>query len=168
MHNRLSNMEQGCCRTLKKEKKKTPTSSSPSIIPFRDQSSQRAGLWYKLVDDQQAVAAQLDHPATALQLLGWDHLTALTEDGLPRWTGEHRDTETSQASYIQNILYILYVRNIKMTLNYYHHLTGHVQTHPWTDARMKTDGCTDRKDKTKPSTVNPLYDRGHTTDCEGA
>lgn len=134
-------------------------SSSPSIIPFRDESSQRAGLWYKLVDDQQAVSAQLDHPATALQLLGWDHLTALTEDGLPWWTGEHRDTETSQqVRYIQNIRMCTYVYIYISFLNYYHHLTGHMQTHPCTDEDRRVHS----EDKTKPT----LYNRGHTTDCE--
>lgn len=46
-------------------------SFSPGVVPLRAESGQRAtGLWDKLVDDQQAVSAQLDQPAAAQQLLG--------------------------------------------------------------------------------------------------
>lgn len=60
-------------------------SFSPGVVPFGAESGQRAaGLRDELVDDQQAVSAQLDQPAAALQLLGRHHLAALDEDGLPR------------------------------------------------------------------------------------
>ena len=137
-------------------------SFSPCVIPFRTESRQRAtGLWDKLVHNQQAVSAQLDQSATALQLLGWDHLTVLAEDGLPRRTGEKSHTDTDW-NYISIIINSALYKHIG---SYHAHrwsvpllnvcpLNTNTDSHTQTGRRRGRH--TKRQDETNPSTVNPL------------
>lgn len=79
----------------------TISSYSPGVVPLGAQAGQgAAGLGDKLVDHQQAVTAQLDQPAAALQLLGRHHLAALTEDGLPRRAGgQERESKNTSHTH---------------------------------------------------------------------